>query len=189
MTQIRKKHKNIMKRIVLIIMAIVFSVAALAQQETQKKQTKYENFISRTGVIRKYEDIKHTPIPTIGNRIQTVIRIVKGNPNGYYFGMLKYNEYKSAMIEYSDIVEVNKALEKLFSEFEADKETKPYYLKNTYKTVDGFEIGYYIKNKSVHWIVVLEWTDEEIDVSPTDLIKAFKDAQAKIEELKANEGR
>ena len=93
------------------------------------------------------------------------------------------------MIEYSDLVEINKALIKLGSEVNIDVASEPDYLENKFKTVDGFEVGYYISEGQAHWFLKLErYSSSTVFVrNQSVIVEAFKNAQAKIEELKATD--
>ena len=91
------------------------------------------------------------------------------------------------MIEYSDLVEINKALDKLCASVETDIAANPDYLENKFRTVDGFEVGYYINKAKASWFMKLErYTSSTVFVKNQEtLVDAFKNAQAKIEELKS----
>lgn len=183
-----------MKKIVLIAIAFSISLALFAQQEDSKKQTKYEQYTSKTGVILKFVDIK---LPKIGNGINAYIRILVGNPNQYFLVLSKTEEATAfytigggtAMIEYGDLVEINKALDIIFSQETADFNSKPDYLVNEFVTDDGFVVGYNIKKRQggvfAENFVELERNGGHIGIGkPEKFIQAFKEAQAKIEELK-----
>ena len=66
--------------------------------------------------------------------------------------------------------------------------TAPYYLENKFRTVDGFEIGYYISKGQAGWYMKLEKYSSSTVFSRDrmTLLTAFKNAQSKIEELKAS---
>ena len=91
------------------------------------------------------------------------------------------------MIEYGDLVEINKALQKLHSEAESDIASNPEYLVNKFITIDGFEIGYYVSKKKANWWMRLErFSSHLLDIKNENVsavIDAFKNAQLKIEEL------
>ena len=91
------------------------------------------------------------------------------------------------MIEYSDLVEINKALTKLASEVEADVASNPDHLENKFRTEDGFEVGYFVSKGEANWYLKLvRYSRHTVIVkNKTVVIDAFKNAQAKIEELKA----
>ena len=86
------------------------------------------------------------------------------------------------MIEYADLIEVNKALNILISEAPNDAKTQPDFLKSQYVTKDGFSIGYDIKKSKVSWFIGVD--GEYTLLSNLDAtVSAFKEAQAKIEEI------
>ena len=91
------------------------------------------------------------------------------------------------MIEYSDLVEINKALKKIVADVDADVVANPDYLENKFITVDGFELGYYIFQSKVSWYMKLERFSESIVLikDKETLVKTFINAQTKIEGLKA----
>ena len=92
------------------------------------------------------------------------------------------------MIEYSDLVEINKALAKLASEVDADIASNSDYLENKFRSVDGFEVGYYVSKGDAHWYLKLErYSSSTVFIKDqASIIEAFKEAQTKIEELKAS---
>lgn len=179
----------------LLLLVMLIPVAVCAQENNEKKQTKYEEITFKSGEILKYEDINFTKIITrSGSSIQTYIRIVHGSPN-YYFYVLSKSDNGSlwsnpnyngiALIEYNDLVEVNKALDKIYSETKTDLETSSDFLMNKFVTDDGFVVGHYVRKKQGCSFVRLERYSDPIDIaSYSKLISTFKEAQAKIEELK-----
>lgn len=96
-----------------------------------------------------------------------------------------------AMIEYSDLVEINKALTKLVSEVEADCAANPDYLENRFITEDGFQIGYYVSKGKASWYLKLErYSSSTVFIKNAEALTSnFPAAQKKIEELKASNGK
>ncbi len=195
--------KKLFSILVMVLFALCISAqeinSKVAQQDNQKKVTKYEEFTSRTGVILKFVDVN---LSKIGNGINTYIRILMGNPNQYFLVLSRTEEATAfyttgggtAMIEYGDLVEINNALDIIFSQETVDLNSKPEYLVNEFVTDDGFVVGYNIKKRQggvfAENFVELERNGGNIGIGkPEKFIQAFKEAQAKIEELKANEGR
>ena len=190
-----------MKKILLFFI-LLLPLTGYAQEEeridTNKQPTKYEALVSKTGKQIKYVDIKHNKITTNTSSIYTCIRKVYGNPNHYFYALSDniknfqgpLEKGSLAMIEYSDLVEVNKAIDKMNSEIQADYETKPYNLVNAFCTVDNFTIGYRMGSNNLdfgypyYYFIQLE-EDSGYYVFSKDekMIEAFKSAQAKIEEL------
>jgi len=181
-----------MKKFLVVLMAMLLPLVSFAQQEDAKKQmTKFEEFTSKTGSIIKFTDVSLSRMSLVYGSLETGIRILKGSPNAYFY-RLEQEETSSrlghiAMIEYSDLVEINKALVKLSSEVESDIAANPDYLENKFRTVDGFEVGYFISKGKVNWYLKLErYSNSTVFVKSQDIvIEGFKNAQAKIEELKA----
>ncbi|MDO4951202.1 MAG: hypothetical protein Q4E49_03995 [Bacteroidales bacterium] len=146
----------------LIAMAMMTPMVLLAQKDVEKKLTKFEQFTSKTGKISKFVDVKMPSISRafIGS-IDTSIRMVMGEENNFYFYRIEEGATSSsvahiAMIEYSDLVEINKALIKLVGEVEADCAANPDYLENRFITEDGFQIGYYVSKGKASWYLKLE---------------------------------
>ena len=105
----------------------------MAQNEGSKKTTKYEEFESKTGVIVKFTEksLKKYLLPSnlsLRVKIRTVFR---EGENRYFLILEKPKtlgvEPSSAYIEYSDLVEINKALARLLNEVNNDCELKPVF--------------------------------------------------------------
>ena len=180
-------------RKILFILAVIMSVFCYSQnKEESKKLTKFEEFTSKTGSIMKFVDVKMPNIPLFFmGSIETGVRtILNSQENAYFYRIEQGESSKSiahvAMIEYSDLVEVNKALEKLVSEVNSDIQSNPDYLENKFITEDGFQIGYYVSKGKASWYIKLErYGSSTVFVKNAEaLISAFKNAQSKIEELK-----
>ena len=176
----------------LVVMAMLLPLATFAQNtEDVKKLTKFEEFSSKTGSIVKFVDVKMPRISLSWGSLDARIRTIKSGNNAYFYRLEKpetsSSTAKIAMIEYSDLVEINKALAKLVSEVDADVASNPDYLENKFRTVDGFEVGYYVSKGEANWYLKLErYSSSTVFVkNQTLVIDAFKNAQAKIEELKA----
>ena len=188
-----------MKKILLLFLALMVSnIAIQAQQEkNQEKQlTKFEEFSSKTGVIVKFVDTALPNLPVSYSTLQTGIRtIMRGSENAYFYRLEEPETSRSvshiAMVEYSDLVEINKAISRLVADVDADVATNPDYLENKFRTADGFEIGYYVSKQKPHWYIKLErYSSSTVFLkSQQDVVDAFKAAQTKIEELKASFGK
>ena len=181
-----------MKKILVILMAMLLPVTSFAQKDDAKKLTKFEEFNSKTGSILKFVDSKRPNIPmnSMGS-LETGIRTIKGWQYSYFYRIREAattrNVSHIALIEYSDLVEINKALSKLVSEVDSDCAKNPDYLENKFRTTDGFEVGYYVKKGMANWYMKLErYTSSTVFINSKEaLVEAFKNAQIKIEELKA----
>lgn len=146
----------------------------------------------------KYVDYKLPSFSTglFGGATECRIRVVMSAPNNEYFYRIEKPETSSsvshtAMIEYSDLVNVNKALVKLSSEVQADCAENPDYEENKFISDDGFKIGYYISDGKANWFMNLErYGNGTIFIKNTEnVITNFANAQKKIEELKAKYGK
>ena len=174
-------------------MAMLLPLSTFAQNtEDAKKLTKFEQFITKTGSIIKFVDVNMPRLSLIWGSLETGIRTLKSGSNVYFYRIEKTegsgNPAKIAMIEYSDLVEINKALDKLTSEVDADIASCPDYLENKFVTVDGFVVGYSVRKRDVNWYLKLDsYSGSTVFVRKQSvIIDAFKNAQAKIEELKAS---
>ena len=175
----------------IIIILLFTPLVTFAQNETNKPQTKFEQLASKTGSILKFADVK---MPRL-SYLETSIRIIMGEQINEYFYRIEKPETsrsleKIAMIEYSDLVEINKALKKLLSEVENDCASNPDFLENKFITEDGFRIGYYVDNGKDNWFIKLEpFGESTVFIKKEVLAEQFPAAQRKIEELKASYGK
>lgn len=168
-------------------------LVSFAQNETAKKLTKFEQLTSKTGRISKFVDVKTPSIPeSFMGSLETSVRTLMGEQTNSYFYRIEEPETSRsishiAMIEYSDLVEINKALTKLVSEVGTDCAANPDYLENRFITNDGFQIGYYVSKGKASWYLKLErYSKSTVFIKNADALTTnFSDAQKKIEELKA----
>lgn len=182
-----------MKKVILLLL-LVLPMCVFGQADNNAKQmTKFEEFSSATGKIVKFQDYS---LPNMAQSfigiLETSIRTIMGGNTNAYFYRIEEPETHSrlshiAMIEYSDLIETNKALDKLCASVDADIAANPDYLENKFRTIDGFEIGYYISKGKASWFMKLErYSQSTVFVkNQQTLVDAFKNAQAKIEELKS----
>lgn len=180
-----------MKRFILFICVMV-SLSAFAQdikKEAEKAETKMEAFASKTGVITKFKDYNLSPLKTTFTANDTRVRVFSsGGEKKYFYQIEKEGKYstKTASIEYSDLLELLKALQSLKSEVELDKASQPDYLENKFVTEDGFRLGYYVSKNKVSWFIQLEkyGSDNTIFINDVSLIESsLNEAKSKIEEL------
>ncbi len=174
-------------------MAMLLPLSTFAQNtEDVKKLTKFEEFTTKTGSIIKFVDVNMPRLSLSWGSLETGIRTIKNGNNAYFYRLEKAetssSSAKIAMIEYSDLVEINKALDKLASEVDADIASNPDYLENKFITVDGFAIGYYVSKGEANWYLNLDrYSSSTVFIKKQSVvIEAFKNAQSKIEELKAS---
>ena len=189
---------NIFKNsIVLLLLSLSMSIYAQRGQVGEKiLTTKYEEFISQSGTFIKFTDILLPPINQYyTDGISGVVRTFWGQNKNYYFLILtksSLSEGPRAMIEYSDLLELNKAFVKLLGEVDEDVKlrTEYDYLENKYVTNDNFKLGYYIEKKKAKWFVQFDPETEVSRISyQNDLYKLLQNAQECIEKIMAREGK
>lgn len=182
------------KYLVLAFVLIVLNnYAQETSMELEKEKTKMDVFASKTGVIVKFIDSNLSGIkPSYGVLAKTRIRkVISGTTINYFFQIEKTGQYgnSTASIEYSDLIEVSKAIQSLKAQSEKDLLLNPDYLENKFTTVDGFKVGYYIEKEKIGWYLNLEryGSDKAVFVKDVLLIQtSFEEAKNKIEELKKN---
>jgi hypothetical protein len=177
------------------IVLILFSIGLIAQElkkESKESETKMEAFSSKTGAITKFIDVKLPNLKTAYEVTETRVRKIKsGMLTSYFYQIVKTGKYSNptASIEYSDLLEVIKALKTLKIEVEEDMLTKPDYLENKFITVDGFQIGYFVSKEKSTWYIKLEkyGTENTIFINDVSTIEtSFNDAKTNIEVQKNN---
>ncbi len=174
---------------------LLFTYTYINAQEIKKEnevvKTKMDVFASKTGTITKYTDFKLTSLKsTYGVPSETRIRKISSGPlTSYFYQIEKQGKYtnSTASIEYSDLLEVIKALQSLKPDVEKDIATNPDYLENKFVTVDGFQVGYYVNQGKSTWYIKLEkyGSDNTLFIeNGTTIENAFNEAKSKIDELK-----
>lgn len=184
------------KRILISALLLIFFVVITHAQDVKKDekagQTKIESFASKTGAIIKFQDSKLPDIKGMyAERVETRIReMIIGAETKFFYQIDKssqYNSHSVASIEYSDLLELIKAMNALKADVEKDIVNSPDYLENKFVTSDGFEVGYYVSKGKAVWYLKLENYGSENtvflkDAASIDIV--FNDAKAKIEELR-----
>lgn len=175
----------------MILLSMTFTLSAQdTQKEVESAKTKMDIFSSKTGVIMKFIDTKLPNLTALYTSAETRIRKVKsGNTDTYFYQIEKEGKYGSstASIEYSDLLEVIKAIKTLRIEVDTDIASNPDYMENKFSTVDGFQVGYYVSKSKATWYIRLEkyGTDKTVFVTNGEIIEtAFTTAKNKIDELK-----
>jgi hypothetical protein len=181
------------QRLFLMVILVFFSTVLFAQEvkkEAEAVKTKMDLFSSKTGTITKFVDTKLPNLKTsYGGAENRIRKISNGVTSAYFYQIKKDGKYSNstASIEYTDLLEVLKALNVLKVEVEKDIATNPDYLENKFVTVDGFQVGYYVSSSKATWYLKLEKYGSEntlfIDSSAT-IENAFTEAKNKIDELK-----
>ena len=184
---------NSVCRIMLVQVFLALGIITVYAQDVKKEnetKTKMEIFSSKTGVITKFIDFNLTKLPALYTTADTRIRVLKsGNNDLYFYQIEKEGKYNSttASIEYSDLLEVIKALKTLKAEVDADVQSDPDYMENKFTTSDGFQIGYYVSNGKSTWYIRLEkyGSDNTLFFKSFDDIEiSMENAKNKINELK-----
>lgn len=175
----------------IVFTSALFFIYSLANAQDKKGdfKTKMDSFTSKTGVMTKISDIKLNRLKSIYGNHECRIRKITISPTSVYFLQIvnegKYNT-STASIEFSDLIEVSKALSTLKTEVFKDI-LSPTYVENKFVTNDGFEIGYFIENNKPTWYLKLEKYGNDNTVFLEDFFKLetlLGDAKVKIEELK-----
>ncbi|WP_281980340.1 hypothetical protein [Tenacibaculum mesophilum] len=175
----------------LIKTLIVFLItSSLFSQKQKEKTSKVLDFVSKTGIILKFEDYKLPSIKSSYSIAESKIRkIISGNEKKYFLQISKKGKYdtKTASIAYEDALEIQKALLRLKAQVEIDVNTKSDYLENKFITEDGFEVGYYINKGKSTWYINLEKYGSNNTLFTKNyesLEEVFQSGKEKIEELK-----
>jgi len=177
----------------LIIATLLFTATLSCQgvkTKDENQKTKMESFSSATGVITKFTDFNLKNLKASYTVAETRIRKLSGGGNvNYFYQIEKTGKYSNSTcsIEYSDLLELIKALEKLESDTDNDALSSADYLENKFITPDGFELGYYIKEKKAKWYVKLEKYGKDTTLfikEVSDIETALISAKEKIEQLK-----
>jgi len=181
------------KKMTLALALLVTTLTIHAQdvkKEAEAVKTKMDVFVSKTGAITKFVDTKLPTLKTSYEGAETRIRkISNGTTSAFFYQIIKEGKYSNttASIEYSDLLEVLKALKVLKADINNDINANHDYLENKFITVDGFQVGYYISNGKAKWYIKLEkyGSDNTIFIDSGDTIEsAFTEAKNKIDELK-----
>jgi hypothetical protein len=179
-----------MKKLLTVVIALITMVSVNAQEKTQETvKTKMDVFLSKTGTIIKYVDYPADAIKASYSVPTTRIRkISNGVASSYFYQISKEGKYSTstASIEYTDLVEIVKAIKTLKAESTTDV-TSPNYLENKFISTDGFQLGYYVSTGKLAWYIKLEkyGSDNTLFIDDVSQIEnAFTNAKTKIEELK-----
>ncbi|GAB2774232.1 hypothetical protein GCM10027275_16580 [Rhabdobacter roseus] len=180
-----------MKKILFLLLIVSNSLFAQnAKVEAEAIKTKMDAFTSKTGSIIRFIDYKLPELKTQYSAPETRIRRVNaGNTTSYFYQIKKTTKYGevTASIEYSDLLEIIKAVNIQKAEFDKDVSGSHDYLENRFITIDGFQVGYYVDKGKGAWYLTLEkyGTDKTLFINDSEIImQAFNEAKLKIEELK-----
>lgn len=173
-----------------LLNSTIVTFAQDVKKEAETVKTKMDVFSSKTGSITKFIDSKLPNLKTAYSAPETRIRkISNANTSAYFYQIEKEGKYSNttASIEYSDLLEVIKALSVLKMEENKDIAANPDYLENKFITVDGFQIGYFVSKGKSTWYIKLEkyGSDNTVFINDVNIVEtAFVEAKNKIEELK-----
>lgn len=179
-----------MKKLLLLVAFASISLV-LNAQDVKKEQTKMDVFSSKYGVITRFSDAKLPNMQTKYSVATTRIRkIQNGSESSFFYQIETESKYgtKIASIEYSDLLEVIKALEVLKKTAITDLADNPEYMEAKFTTSDGFQLGYYISKGEVNWYMRLEkyGSGNTIFFNGYDIISSsLSAAKVKMDELKS----
>jgi hypothetical protein len=174
----------------IIVCIVIFLLSTLSAQEKIEQTTKFEQFLSATGKIIRFEDTTMPTIKTSYENVTTRVRKVSAGPDvKYFFQLEKPTKYssKTASLEYTDLIETIKAIDTLIAYSEKDKSSTVDYFENRF-VADGFEIGYF-KNKGISWFMDLAkyGSDGSVFFSDVSAVKAvFIAAKEKIDSMRGD---
>ena len=167
---------------------VVLSGGALFAQEKTTPQTKFDQFLSTTGKIIRFEDSSLALVKTDYDFVESKVRkFIVGADVRYFYQLSKKTKYgtKTASIEYSDLLEILKATDLLMTNAVSDKATSIEYIESKF-IADGFEIGYYKSKSDLKWYMNLAkyGIDGQVFFSTIEDVKAsMTSAKEKIESM------
>lgn len=188
-----------MKKLFVLTMLLLAGRLLLAQVPYVKvddHQTTYEQLTRQIGVQCKITDYDiATMYPQLFRNMETTVRSVEVDGTVRYFYRIYQKETKEqpaveAFVAYDDFVEIDKVLESMIAEEHKDRSARKDYCETFYRTDDGFQMGYSIKNRQTNWYLVLDrYSENKVFFdSGTKLKDNFKKALAKFEEVKKKNG-
>lgn len=177
-----------MKKIIIILIVVLANNLVLGQTK-EPKASKILDFVSRKGVIMKFEDFQLPKLKSTYGSCEVKIRkIVSGEMVKYFLQISKKSKYNSvtSSIANEDIIEIEKALAALQIQAANDISTNADYLENRFISDDEFEIGYYIDKNKITWYMKLKDGNEgTVFLKSNEVIaNALKGGKEKIALLK-----
>ena len=189
-----------------MILACIFCVSAVSAQKEkdiqeqllkilQNKQTSFQEFERDLGNHIKYREYKiKEGVTTSGFGLGDIFFKVRHytKANSCFLILSEKNTKSLAMIDYNDLLEINKNLPILMNEAPVDCNDSPDYLDNQFKTKDGFKIGYYIENEKekkkneINWFISYDcdWKHYVIGISDiASMRNKLQEVQLKMESL------
>lgn len=183
-----------LKKTAILYLTFLLTISGFSQdakKEVKGAETKMDAFLSKTGTLIKFVDYNLPNLMLLyGEMAETRVRkISSGSESHFFYQIEKQGKYGSsiASIEYSDLLEVIKAMKVLKADANKDIPVNPDYLENKFVTDDGFQVGYYISSGKITWYLKLQkyGSDNTLIIKYGGTIDtAFDEAKTKIEELK-----
>ncbi len=179
----------IMNKIISLFIALL-SVGAIFSQDLKEQQSKMLDFVSKTGVLIKFEDYR---LPSIklnyGIAEARIRKLTSGTETKLFYQISKEGKYdtNTASVAYEDLLEMQKALENLKSQSVNDTSTYADYIENKFVTDDGFQVGYFVSKGKTNWYLILEKYGDGNTIFMKDVASidvAFDLAKTKMDELK-----
>ncbi|QHI37083.1 hypothetical protein IMCC3317_24610 [Kordia antarctica] len=179
-----------MKNLKIVILLITVLTSTLVLSQTQEsKESKMLDFVSKKGIIIKFEDFNLPSVKSTYSNCESKIRkIISGSEIKYFLQISNKGKYNSvtSSIAYEDIVEIQKALVALQTQAAQDILTKADYLENKFISDDRLQIGYYVNKNKIVWYMKLDSGSDSTIFFKTyePLVNAFKLGKEKIIFLK-----
>lgn len=181
--------KMVKAGIVIVMLGMIISANVFAQQEMPKHKSTYEKFLSSKGtmITRDYYEM-----PGLDSQYQKVeaevvkLTSVKGSRFFYKLSIKAQYGDKSAVIAKEDLLEIYKALMSLKRQSQQESTTELAHRERYFKTIDGFQIGYYqIGTEQTFFIDLNNYQSDDTlyFVSHRRLDIAMEQAIEKISEL------
>jgi len=183
-----------MKRVASLLIISLFCLVGIFAQDTEKKTTSYDLFISQSGKIIRFLDYKLPPLKGSYSIYNNRVRVLTaGETTTYYYQIVNTGKYgdTTGSITENDLIEMIKAIEALLTTYAIDKKSTFDYMENKFLTEDNVGFGYYISGKDSAWYVNLGRgsSDSSCFFSNGETIKnGFTTALDKIKERKSIEG-
>lgn len=188
-----------MKKLI-VIAALLFAGRLLMAQAPYVKvdefQTKYEQMTRQNGIRCHLADYDiATLYARLFHDMETSVRTVETDGSVRYFYRIFRKETKEkpaveVFVAYEDFLEISDLLDSMMEEERKERNVRKDYSESFYRTEDGFQIGYYVKNRQTNWYIVMDrYGEEKVFFDSVSKLKDhFKKALAKFEEVKKKNG-
>lgn len=177
----------------LMLLAGRLLMAQIPNVRVENHLSKYEQLTRQTGVQCKITD--YALNTQIFHDMEISVRSVEMEGTPSYFYRIYRKETKEqpvieVLVAYDDFVEINSVLESMIEEEHKDRNARKDYCETFYRTDDGFQIGYNIKNRQTIWYFVQGRCTENkiIFESGTKMKDHFKKVLAKFDEVMKKNG-